>query len=264
MLEVVHGRAFPEITEHIPNADRSGHQKPHVLDARRLAELTQPPQQEPRVFAARFQVGHLVDHYGKLVQQEHYRLRASGDGIEELFAARLPPRLNLLLELQLQLVDFDLLHVGAESLPCLLRHVAEGRRNLRQDIIARELHHQGCQQVGGLQEVFEIAMHQPVVPSRLIDKPVHHAGLPEAPRRSQQNVAKAELFPNQIDEGLTSVAVRAPYRRSNKITWHATIMSHNKIVAQPPNWVRVVILAYAQASAPASCPTRVDDQSPSA
>src|ERR1017187_8719591 len=98
-------------------------------------------------------------------------------------------------------------------------------------------------------------MHQPVVPSRLIDKPVHHAGLPEAPRRRQQNMTEAELFPNQIDERLASVAVRAPYRRSNKITWHATVMSHNKIVAQPLNWVHVVILAYAQASAPASCPT---------
>src|ERR1035438_2662320 len=98
-------------------------------------------------------------------------------------------------------------------------------------------------------------MHQPVFPSRLIDKPVHHAGLPEAPRRRQQNMTEAELFPNQIDERLAFVAVRAPYRRSNKITWHATIMSHNKIVAQPLNWVHVVILAYAQASAPASCPT---------
>src|ERR1035438_1549933 len=97
-----------------------------------------------------------------------------------------------------------------------------------------------------------------------IGGPVHHAGLPEAPRRRQQNMTEAELFPNQIDERLASVAVRAPYRRSNKVTWHATIMSHNKIVAQLLNWVRVVILAYAQASAPASCPTGVDDQSPSA
>src|ERR1035441_10675382 len=102
MLEVVHGRAFPEITEHIPNADRPGHQKPHVLDARRLAELTQPPQQKPCVFASRIEVGHLVDHHSKLVQQEHYRLRTPGDGVEQFFAARLPPRMNLLLEFRWQ------------------------------------------------------------------------------------------------------------------------------------------------------------------
>jgi hypothetical protein len=143
MGEVVHGRAFPEIAEHVPDADRPGHQEPHVFDARRLAEMAQPPQHQPRVFAVRIQVGHLVDHHGKFVQQEHYLcFRNSGDRIEQFFAARLPAWPDLFLELEFQLMEFDLFHVGAKTLPRFLRYKAERGSDLREDIVARELHHQ--------------------------------------------------------------------------------------------------------------------------
>jgi hypothetical protein len=45
-------------------------------------------------------------------------------------------------------------------------------------------------------------------------------------------MAEAQLFPNQIDEGFASVAVGTSDRRSYEIARHATIMSHNGLVAQ--------------------------------
>ena len=74
--------------------------------------------------------------------------------------------------------------------------VAERGRNLRQDIVARKLHHQGRQQIGRLQEVFHIAVHEAVVPAWRVDEAIHYAGFPKAPRRGQQDMAEAELFPN--------------------------------------------------------------------
>ena len=75
-------------------------------------------------------------------------------------------------------------------------------------------------------------MHQAVVPSRLVDEPIHHAGFAEAARRCQQDMAEAELFPNQIDERLASVAVAPSYWRPDEVARHTTIMSHNTAVAQ--------------------------------